>query len=87
MKIVGSGGTSLIGSKTVVRLRQGGHEVVAASPKSGINSIHRRGTQGSYRRRAGRDRPHQFALIWGQGGAGIPRNLRPQPSSERALAS
>jgi len=39
MKIVVIGGTGLIGSKTVAMLRQGGHEVVAASPKSGINSI------------------------------------------------
>src|SRR5580693_2525750 len=39
MKIVVIGGTGLIGSKTVVILRQGGHEVVAASPKSGINTI------------------------------------------------
>src|SRR5918993_5828383 len=39
MKIVVIGGTGLIGSKTVDILRQGGQEVVAASPKSGINSI------------------------------------------------
>src|ERR671927_661092 len=39
MKIVVIGGTGLIGSKTVAILRQGGHEVVAASPKSGINSL------------------------------------------------
>src|SRR5215218_4923497 len=39
MKIVFIGGTGLIGSKTVAILRQGGHEVVAASPQSGINSI------------------------------------------------
>jgi uncharacterized protein YbjT (DUF2867 family) len=39
MKIVVIGGTGLIGSKTVAILHQGGHEVVAASPKSGINSI------------------------------------------------
>ena len=39
MKIVVIGGTGLIGSKTVPILRQGGHEVVAASPRSGINSI------------------------------------------------
>jgi uncharacterized protein YbjT (DUF2867 family) len=39
MKIVVIGGTGLIGSKTVGILRQGGHEVVAASPKSGINTI------------------------------------------------
>ena len=39
MKIVIIGGTGLIGSKTVAILRQGGHEVVAASPKTGVNSI------------------------------------------------
>jgi uncharacterized protein YbjT (DUF2867 family) len=39
MKIVVIGGTGLIGSKTVAILRQGGHEVVAASPKNGINAI------------------------------------------------
>ena len=39
MKIVVIGGTGLIGSKTVPILRQGGHEVVAASPRNGINSI------------------------------------------------
>src|SRR6202035_2291558 len=39
MKIVVIGGTGLIGLKTVPILRQGGHKVVAASPKSGVNSI------------------------------------------------
>ncbi|HYP58458.1 MAG TPA: SDR family oxidoreductase, partial [Beijerinckia sp.] len=39
MKIVVIGGTGLIGSKTAAILRQGGHEVLAASPKSGVNSI------------------------------------------------
>lgn len=39
MKIVVIGGTGLIGSKTVAILHQGGHEVVAASPKSGVNTI------------------------------------------------
>jgi uncharacterized protein YbjT (DUF2867 family) len=39
MKIVVIGGTGLIGSKTVPMLRQGGHEVVAASPNTGVNSI------------------------------------------------
>src|SRR4051794_17375705 len=39
MKIVVIGGTGLIGSKNVGILRQGGHEVIAASPKSGVNSI------------------------------------------------
>ena len=39
MKIVVIGGTGLIGSKTVAILRQRGHEVVAASPNSGVNTI------------------------------------------------
>jgi uncharacterized protein YbjT (DUF2867 family) len=39
MKIVVIGGTGLIGSKTVAILRQGDHEVVAASPKSGVDTI------------------------------------------------
>jgi len=39
MKIVVVGGTGLIGSKVVAILRQGGHEVIAASPNTGINSI------------------------------------------------
>ena len=39
MKIVVIGGSGLIGSNVVNRLRQGGHEVVAASPKSGVNTV------------------------------------------------
>jgi uncharacterized protein YbjT (DUF2867 family) len=39
MKIVVIGGTGLIGSKTVAILRQHGHDVVAASPQSGVNTL------------------------------------------------
>jgi uncharacterized protein YbjT (DUF2867 family) len=39
MKIVVIGGTGLIGSKTVPLLRQGGHQVVAASPDTGVNTL------------------------------------------------
>ncbi len=39
MKIVVIGGTGLIGSKTVAILRRGDQEVVAASPKGGVNTI------------------------------------------------
>src|SRR5216110_930291 len=39
MKSVVIGGTGLIGSKTVPILRQRGHEVGAASPNTGANSI------------------------------------------------
>jgi uncharacterized protein YbjT (DUF2867 family) len=39
MKIVVIGGTGLIGSKVVEKLRGHGHEAVAASPKTGVNTI------------------------------------------------
>jgi uncharacterized protein YbjT (DUF2867 family) len=39
MKIVVIGGSGLIGSKLVKNLRQLGHDVVAASPSSGVNTI------------------------------------------------
>src|SRR6266852_1206426 len=47
MKIVVIGGTGLIGSKTVAILRQGGHEVVAASPNTGVNTITGQGLKGA----------------------------------------
>src|SRR6187397_3613784 len=39
MKIVVIGGSGLIGKKVVTNLRQQGHEVVAASPSSGVNTV------------------------------------------------
>jgi uncharacterized protein YbjT (DUF2867 family) len=39
MKIVVIGGTGLIGSKTIAILRKGGHDAVAASPSTGVNTI------------------------------------------------
>src|SRR3954468_9619479 len=39
MKIVVIGGTGLIGTKVVKKLRDKGHEVVVASPSKGINSV------------------------------------------------
>jgi uncharacterized protein YbjT (DUF2867 family) len=39
MKIVVIGGTGLIGTKLVKRLRDAGHEVMAASPNTGVNTI------------------------------------------------
>lgn len=43
MKIVVIGGSGLIGTNVVNRLRRSGHEVVAASPNSGVNTITREG--------------------------------------------
>ena len=39
MRIVVISGTGLIGSKLVVALVDQGHEVVAASPRSGVNTL------------------------------------------------
>jgi uncharacterized protein YbjT (DUF2867 family) len=39
MKIVVIGGSGLIGSKVVTKLREQGHEAVAASPNSGVNTV------------------------------------------------
>ncbi|MEU7836887.1 MULTISPECIES: SDR family oxidoreductase [unclassified Nonomuraea] len=39
MKIVVIGGTGLIGSKLVTKLREHGHEAVAASPNTGVNTL------------------------------------------------
>jgi uncharacterized protein YbjT (DUF2867 family) len=43
MKIVVIGGTGLIGSKLVQNLRERGHDVLAATPSTGVNSITREG--------------------------------------------
>jgi uncharacterized protein YbjT (DUF2867 family) len=39
MKIVVIGGTGLIGSRVVARLREQGHDAIAASPASGVNTL------------------------------------------------
>lgn len=39
MKIVVIGGTGLIGSQLVVQLQQHGHEILAASPATGVNTL------------------------------------------------
>jgi uncharacterized protein YbjT (DUF2867 family) len=39
MKIVVIGGSGLIGSKLVIKLRDQGHEAIAASPSSGVNTL------------------------------------------------
>jgi uncharacterized protein YbjT (DUF2867 family) len=39
MKIVVIGGTGLIGSKLLIKLREHGHETVAAAPNTGVNTV------------------------------------------------
>ncbi|RVM11185.1 SDR family oxidoreductase [Sinorhizobium meliloti] len=47
MKIVVIGGTGLIGSKLVQNLRERGHDVLAAAPNTGVNTITREGLAGA----------------------------------------
>jgi uncharacterized protein YbjT (DUF2867 family) len=47
MKIVVIGGTGLIGTKLVNKLRQSGHEVVAAAPSEGVNTVTGEGLAGA----------------------------------------
>jgi uncharacterized protein YbjT (DUF2867 family) len=39
MKIVVIGGTGRIGSKVVEKLKEKGHEAIAAAPNTGVNTI------------------------------------------------
>src|SRR5262249_56196964 len=39
MKIVVIGGTGLIGSKVIEKVRQKGHQAIAAAPSTGVNTI------------------------------------------------
>ena len=56
MKLVIIGGTGLIGSKLVTKLRERGHDAVAASPNTGVNTLTGEGLaevlQGACTRRA-----------------------------------
>src|SRR5690242_12871986 len=47
LKIVVIGGSGLIGKKVVKDLRERGHEVLAASPSSGVNSVTGEGLAGA----------------------------------------
>jgi uncharacterized protein YbjT (DUF2867 family) len=45
MKIVVIGGTGLIGTQRCKLLREGGHDVLSASPSSGVNAVTGEGLQ------------------------------------------
>jgi len=47
MKIVVIGGSGLIGSHLVPKLREHGHETIAASPKTGVNTVTGEGLEGA----------------------------------------
>ena len=50
MKIVVIGGTGLIGSKVVAKLRAKGHEVIAGSPQTGINTLTGEGLEEAFKK-------------------------------------
>jgi uncharacterized protein YbjT (DUF2867 family) len=66
MKIVVIGGSGLIGSKVVKKLREHGHAALAASPNSGVNTLRSRSRgrrpDTRQRRAAGRDAFRHLAL-------------------------
>ncbi len=80
MKIVVIGGTGLIGSKTVERLRKRGHDVLAASPNSGVNTMTGEGLAGALAGCRGRARSRQFSVFRRQGRAGVLPDRGPQPA-------
>lgn len=47
MKVVVIGGSGLIGSKLVASLRERGHDVLSASPRSGVNAVTGEGLAGA----------------------------------------
>ena len=76
MKIVVIGGSGLIGSKLVGKLRQIGHEVVAASPKSGVNTLTGEGLAEALAGARGCRRRGELAVVRGRGRPEILRDLR-----------
>ena len=84
MKIVVIGGSGLIGSKLVNRLRQMGHEVVAASPNTGVNTITGEGLAEAL---AGAQVVVDVAnspSFEAKPALGVLRDVRPQPSGRRS---
>ena len=82
MKIVVIGGSGLIGSKLVTssRARPRGGRGVA---RHGRQHAHRRGSRRGPRGRLGGRRRVELALVRGRGGAGVLRDLDPQPPRRR----
>ena len=81
MKIVVIGGSGLIGTKLVNNLRRLGHEVVAASPTSGVNTITGEGLAEAL---AGAQVVVELAFVGGQGSFAVLRDIRSQPPCRRS---
>ena len=77
MKIVVIGGTGLIGSKLVKKLRKQAHEAVAASPNTGVNSVTGEGLAKRAERRIGGRRCNELPFMGGRGSAEVLRDINP----------
>ena len=82
MKIVVIGGSGFIGSKLVPKLREHGHEAIAASPNR-CKHPHGRGTGRSSGRCFGGRRRIEPSLLGRFGGTKFLRNVDPQSPQVR----
>ena len=78
MRIVVIGGSGLIGSKLVRKLREDGHQVVAASLDSGVNTLTGEGLGRSHRRCRCGGRRIELPIFRGRGSVEVLRNIDPQ---------
>jgi nucleoside-diphosphate-sugar epimerase len=70
-KLVVIGGTGLIGSKLVTRLREQGPEAVAASPDTGVDTLTGKGPGRGPSGRVGRRRCLELSVVRGDGCDGV----------------
>ncbi len=82
MKIVVIGGSGLIGSKLVTKLRERGHETLAASPASGVNTLTGQGLAAALEG-ASVVTDVSDSPLRRRGGAGVFRDVDPQPPRRR----
>jgi uncharacterized protein YbjT (DUF2867 family) len=80
MKIVVIGGSGLIGSKLVTKLRERGHETVAASPASGVNTLTGQGLAAALEGASVVVRRVERPLLRRRGSAGVLPDIDPQPA-------
>ena len=86
MKIVVIGGTGRIGSKVAERLCHHGHEPVAASPNTGVNTITGEGVAEALAGRGRRRRRRELAVVRGRGRPGVLLDVHPQAARRRRVA-
>ena len=79
MKIVVVGGSGLIGSRLVTMLTRDGHEVVAASRRSGVDAVTGEGLAEALRGASVVDRCLELALVRRRRGDEVLQDLNAQP--------